>query len=53
MVVTFANAGTQPGTVMIHLLNADPADIAVAGTGRSVDVAGHAEFESIDLASVG
>lgn len=50
-VVAFAYAGTDPGTVVVHFLDADSADVAVAGSGRTIDVAGHAEFDEVDFES--
>jgi hypothetical protein len=52
-VVALADAGAQPGTVVVHLLDADSADVAVAGSGRAVDVAGEAELHPADLQGFG
>ena len=48
-----ADAGAHPGTVVVHLLDADSADVAVAGSGRAVDVAGQAELHPADLQGFG
>jgi hypothetical protein len=46
-VVAFADAGAQPRTVVVHFLDANPADIAVTGSRRPVDVAGHAKLQTV------
>ena len=38
---------------MVHLLDADPANVAVAGSGGPVDVAGQAELDPADLEGLG
>lgn len=52
-VVAFSDAGAQPGTVVVHLLDADSAHVAVAGSRRAVDVAGQAELDPADPQGLG
>lgn len=52
LVVLFSYAGTHPWAVMIHLLDADSADITVFGPRGSVDVAGEAKFYLADFSGI-
>lgn len=40
LVVSFANTGSEPGTVMVQPLDAAIADAAVNGSWRPVDITG-------------
>ena len=52
-IVSLPDAGPHPGAMMVHLFYADAADVAVAGPGGAVDVAGHAELDLVDFLGVG
>lgn len=53
LIVTLTHASAHPGAMVIHLLNAHPADVAMTGPWRSVDVTGQAELYLIYLHHVG
>ncbi len=52
-IISLPDASAQPRTVMVQSLNTDSASIAVAGPRRTIDVAGHAELNSIDFLRLG
>jgi hypothetical protein len=52
-IVTFSDACTNPRAMMIHFFYTYSADVAVAGSGRSVDIAGHTEFDAINFEGFG
>lgn len=47
-VISFADAGAKPGTMVIHLFDADSTNITMTGSGWSVDIAGETKLDSID-----
>jgi hypothetical protein len=49
LIVALSNASAYPRAMMIHLLNANPAEIAMTGPGRAVDVTGKAKFDFVYL----
>lgn len=52
LIIPLADARAHPRAVMVHLLDADSADITMTGPRRSIYVASHAEFDAADFKSL-
>ena len=52
LIVALPNAGPDPRTVVVHLLNTNPTQVAVTRARRTIQVAGSAKLYSINLSSI-
>jgi hypothetical protein len=49
LIVFLADAGAEPGTMMIEFLNANSTDITMTSPRRTIDITGHAKFDPINF----